>query len=180
MKRESVIDNWLWLGGMVLILVLAGLYINYPIFYQPVQAGSAELSGLAAPSISREGRAAAQITADIGRDKLEASGFSPNASVTFTLIEKVGKGIKSMVKGRKSGSESGQGRGLFSKIFDSALREVDEWAGVPEERARREQVRQPDPPAQGKNVEEERLMILKMLENGAISVDEATARLKKL
>ena len=80
MKRERFINNWLWLGGMMLILLLAGLSISYLIFYQPVQAGSAQPEILAA---------AGQITADIGRDKLEASGFSPNASVTFTLSEEV-------------------------------------------------------------------------------------------
>lgn len=88
MHQERFFSHWLWLGGIGL-LVLAGLYrfnIN-PNLYQIAQAGPAELPVSTGPLT---GMAAGQITADLGRDKLEASGFSPNETATFTLYNREG------------------------------------------------------------------------------------------
>lgn len=88
------------------------------------------------------------------------------------LIEKIGDGIKSMVMLQKRN----KGKGLLNKIFGKAMRDVDEWAGVPQEREAKSNLKQP----QSDSSEEERRIILKMLENGSITVDEATERLKRL
>ncbi len=95
------------------------------------------------------------------------------------LIEKIGDGIKSMVMLQKRN----KGKGFLGKIFGKAMQEVDEWAGVPEEREARKRAAQPQaeqPQKANLDSEEERRIILKMLDNGTITVDEAAERLKRL
>ena len=88
------------------------------------------------------------------------------------LLEKIGDGLKSMFMLQKKK----KGRGMLNKIFSKAMKSVDEWAAEPNEKSPRQTF--------GKQAaadsEAERRMILKLLDAGSITVDEAAERLKNL
>ncbi|MFK7802935.1 MAG: hypothetical protein AB8G95_14990 [Anaerolineae bacterium] len=95
------------------------------------------------------------------------------------LLEKIGDGLKSMVMLQKRK----KGKGLLNKIFGKVSRSVDEWVAESDEQIPAE--KQPGKAqTAGKQAvfdsEEERRIVLKLLDAGSITVDEAAERLKNL
>ncbi|MEM8861492.1 MAG: hypothetical protein AAGD96_24480, partial [Chloroflexota bacterium] len=91
------------------------------------------------------------------------------------LLEKIGDGLESMFMLQKNKKK--KGKGLLNKIFGKTIQRIDEWAAEPDDPFPSQ--KQPTK-EQAVSAEEERRIILKMLENGSISVDEASERLKRL
>ncbi|MEM9773411.1 MAG: hypothetical protein AAF902_02440 [Chloroflexota bacterium] len=92
------------------------------------------------------------------------------------LLEKIGDGLESMFMLQKNKKK--KGKGLLNKIFGKTIQAIDEWAAE-DEPFPQQQEKQPTK-EQTVSAEEERRIVLKMLENGSISVDEASERLKRL
>lgn len=95
------------------------------------------------------------------------------------LLEKIGDGLKSMVMLQKRK----KGKGMLNKIFGKVSRTVDEWAAESDD-----QIPPEKRPSKGQtagkqalfDAEEERRIVLKLLDAGSITVDEAAERLKNL
>ena len=95
------------------------------------------------------------------------------------LLEKIGDGLESMFMLQKNKKK--KGRGILNKIFGKTIQAIDEWAAEDEPFPSQQQKQEKRPTKeQSVSAEEERRIILKMLDNGSISVDEASERLKRL
>lgn len=95
------------------------------------------------------------------------------------LLEKIGEGLESVFMLQKNKKK--KGRGILNKIFGKTIQAIDEWAAEDEPFPQQQNQQQKQPTKQqAVNAEEERRIILKMLDNGSISVDEASERLRRL